>query len=174
LPRSEFRWEHLPVRLVRAIAEDAGLVASATAADLAELYGTPPSQEFVRENWEMLREGWLPDADETRRSVVAELWGIGVGYADDFPTGRDAEMAFLRTCNNAGRLRVIVLDAFLTAGERHGGQETEELEPGELVEEIRPEPMPPVTTASPGLSLAELVPLQATFALSTMRRSRSS
>src|ERR1700676_4155956 len=34
---------------------------------------------------------------------MEKLWDLGVGYADDFPAGRDAEMAFLRTCRRRSR-----------------------------------------------------------------------
>ena len=120
MARDQFQWEHLPIRLIRAIAQDAGMRGS-SAVDLAELYGTPPSEEFVQENWEVLRDEWLPDADDARRSLVGELWELGVGYADNFPNGHDAEMAFLRTCNNARRLREAVLTAFIRFGERAAG-----------------------------------------------------
>src|SRR5215467_1783741 len=88
LALDQFRWEHLPNRLVQAIAKDLGLTTSSAATELAKLYGTPPGEEFVRESWELLRDEWLPDADDARRSLVADLWELGVGYADNFPTGR--------------------------------------------------------------------------------------
>ena len=113
MTRYLFKWEHLPTRLIRVIAQEAGITASHPADDLAALYDTPPDEEFVRENWDVLREEWLPSADEARRTLVGKLWDLGVGYADDFPAGRDAEMAFLRTCNNARRLREAVLAAFI-------------------------------------------------------------
>ena len=117
----QFQWEHLPIYLIRAIAEDFGVVASSTAAELAKLYGTPPDEEFVRENWEVLRDEWLAHADDARRALVADLWALGVGYANEYPAGQHAEMAFLRTCNNARRLRETVLAAFIRFGERTGG-----------------------------------------------------
>lgn len=68
----------------------------------------------------MLREEWPPDADDARRALVTELWQLGVGYADRYPTGHDAEMVFLRTCNNAHRLRESVLAAFIRFVEQTG------------------------------------------------------
>jgi hypothetical protein len=40
-----------------------------------------------------------------------------MGYADECPAGPDAEMVFLRTCNNARRLRGAVLDELIRYGE---------------------------------------------------------
>jgi type I restriction enzyme M protein len=85
-------------------------------AELARRYGTPPNTEFVRENWDVLRDYWLPDADDVRHALVTKLMKLGVGYADEYPTGRHAEMGFLRTCNNAARLRETVLVELLRFG----------------------------------------------------------
>ena len=141
MPGEQFAWEHLPARLIQALNEDAGLAPSASAADLAEMYGTPPGEGFVRENWEVLRDEWLADDDTARPAVVAQLWKH-VGYADRYPTGRHAEVAFLRTCNNAQRLREAVLAEFLRRGERTSGEEPVRLSDQKL-NNVR------VTTASP-------------------------
>lgn len=141
MPRDRFQWEHLPVRLIRAIAQDAGLTASHPATDLAALYGTPPDEEFIRENWDALREEWLPGADEARRILVEKLWDLGIGYADYFPTGGDAEMAYFRTCNNARRLREEVLATFI----RFGGHAA----PHQPAEHPSKAHNAPVTTATP-------------------------
>jgi type I restriction enzyme M protein len=137
----QFEWEQLPTRLIQVLAQEAGITASHPVADLAALYGTPPDEEFVRENWEVLREEWLPGADEARRNVVGKLWHVGVGYADDLPVGRDAEMAFLGTCNNARRLREAVLAAFI----RFGGHAA----PEHLAKQPQKANNAPVTTAAP-------------------------
>jgi type I restriction enzyme M protein len=113
----KFQWERLPDRLIESIADFLGLPTSTATAELARRYGTPPDVEFVRKNWDVLRDDWLPDADDVRHTLVAELMRLGVGYADEYPTGRHAEMGFLRTCNNAGRLREAVLAELLQFGE---------------------------------------------------------
>ena len=141
MTRYLFEWEHLPTRLILVIAQEAGITANRPADDLAALYGTPPDEEFVRENWDVLREEWLPGADEARPTLVGKLWDLGVGYADDFPAGRDAEMAFLRTCNNARRLREAVLAAFIRFGERAA--------PDHPAKKPRKADNAPVTTAAP-------------------------
>jgi type I restriction enzyme M protein len=141
LTRYLFEWEHLPTRLIRVIAQEAGITASHPADDLAALYGTPPDEEFVKENWDVLREEWLPRADEARPALVRKLWDLGVGYADDFPAGGEAEMAFLRTCNNARRLREAVLAAFI----RFGGRAV----PDHLAKKPQKANNAPVTTAAP-------------------------
>jgi hypothetical protein len=117
MPDHRFQWEQLPGFLMRAIAGSSRLAAGTAAVELAKLYGTPPGQGLVRENWEVLRDEWLPHADDVRQALVAQLWELGVGYANHYPTGRDAEMAFLRTCNNARRLREAVLAQLIPLGE---------------------------------------------------------
>ncbi len=105
------------------------------------MYGTPPDEEFIRENWEVLRDEWLADDDAARPAVVAQLWKH-VGYADHYPSDRHAEAAFLRTCNNAQRLRQAVLAEFLRLGERPSGEEPTR-PPHEKPNNV------PVTTVSP-------------------------
>ena len=117
MARQQFTWECLPDRLIRAIAEDAGIAPSGAAPHLADVYGTPPGEDFVREYWEVLREDWLAHADGPRQALVAKLWDLGVGYADDYPAGHQAEMAFLRTCNNARRLREAALAELIRSAE---------------------------------------------------------
>ena len=121
MARQQFAWEYLPVRLIRALNEEAGSAFSVSITALAERYGTPPDEEFARENWEVLRDDWLTDDDAARAAVITQLWGH-VGYADRHPSGRDAGVAFLRTCNNAQRLRQTVLAEFLRLGERPSGE----------------------------------------------------
>jgi hypothetical protein len=118
----KFQWERLPRRLIKSIADSLGLPADTATAELARRYGTPPDWAFVRENWDVLRDEWLPDADDVRRALVAELMKFGVGYAGEYPAGRRAEMAFLRTCNNAGRLREAVLAELIPLGESSHGK----------------------------------------------------
>jgi type I restriction enzyme M protein len=122
-----FKWELLPPQLISAFAGSDGTPASAASAELARRYGTPPSAELVREGWTDLRDEWLPHAEESRRRLVAALWDLGVGYADDYPHGRDAEMAFLRTCNNARGLRDVVLAELIRLGRSPGSDHTEEV-----------------------------------------------
>ena len=122
MSRHQFAWEHLSAGLVRALNEDAGLASSASVADFGEMYGTPPDEGFVRENWEVLRDNWLADDNAARSAVIAQLWKH-VGYADRYPSGHHAEVAFLRTCNNSHRLRQTVLAEFLRLGERLSGEE---------------------------------------------------
>jgi type I restriction enzyme M protein len=86
------------------------------------MYGTPPDERFVRENWEVLLDEWLADDHAACPAVIAQLWKH-VGYADRYPSGQHAEVAFLRTCNNSHRLRQVVLAEFLRLGERPGGEE---------------------------------------------------
>src|SRR5258706_12038 len=88
VPPHQFQWERLPAHLVESVADFLGLVGSTATAQLAEQYGTPPDAEFVRETWDVLRDEWLPQADTARSDLVAALWELGVGFADDYPVGR--------------------------------------------------------------------------------------
>jgi type I restriction enzyme M protein len=123
MARHQFEWEHLPARLVQALSEPAGMAPYASMADLAETYGTPPDEGFIREHWEVLRDEWLADDDVARPAVIAKLWKH-VGYADRYPRGHHAEVVFLRTCSNARRLRETVLAEFLRFGEHSSGEES--------------------------------------------------
>jgi hypothetical protein len=84
---TQFQWEHFPIQLLLIVAGKAGLAAGSATTDLTKRYGTPPDEEFVRENWDVLRDEWLPNANEAREALVQELWGLGVGYADAHPSG---------------------------------------------------------------------------------------
>ena len=128
MARQQFKWECLPDHLLRAIAEDLGMAPSSAASHLANVYGTAPGEDFVREFWEVLREDWLSHADGSRQALVAKLWELGVGYADEYPVGHHDEMAFLRTCNNARRLREVALGE-LTRCAEEGSEEQPVTEP---------------------------------------------
>ena len=86
-------------------------------------YGGRPDQEFVRANWETLREDWLAQDAPTREAVVEQLWQLGVGEGTEFPKSRAAQMDFLRSCRNARRLREVVLGSFIGLGEEGPAEE---------------------------------------------------
>jgi len=127
MPVDSVRWGQLPGRLLGVLAESLDVPPSAAADVLTARYGPVLDARFVRENWLVLRDDWLPgeDAAGTRSALVADLWNRGVGYARDRPAGAKAEIAFLRTCNNARGLRDAVAAALSRSGQ--GGGEPEHL-----------------------------------------------
>jgi len=116
LRRKRFDWDLLPSRLLHVVGDSLGLSRATAASDLAGSYGSRPTDEFVRQNWIVIRDRWLPLAGESRQALVVELWNLGIGFADDYPTGRDAEMAFIRSCSNARRLRETVVALLVELG----------------------------------------------------------
>ena len=56
-----------------------------------------------------------------RKLVVEELWNLGVGEGQGYPTNKDSELEYLRSCRNARRLREIVLDELIDVGEQRVG-----------------------------------------------------
>ena len=128
-----FAWEQLPAQFLGVLADSLEVEVSTVPDDLAKRYGPVPNAEFVRENWLVLRDEWLPskDADETRSALVADLWELGVGYADDRPAGAKAEITFLRTCNNARGLREAVAAELAQVAESSGDGKHPAWSPGE-------------------------------------------
>lgn len=116
MPKYKFSWEHLPPWLLHALTVDHGVEAGEAAATLQQWYGARPTDLFVQECWEWLREDWLLRDDSARRSVVTQLRELGLGRHPG-GTGKDVEMAYLRSCRNARRLREVVLEEFIRVGE---------------------------------------------------------
>lgn len=118
MPRYRFQWDNLPPHLLRALTKDYDLDGRTELDALRSWYGARPTEEFVQSAWEVLRDSWLPRDMEARKSVVGQLWQLGVGEGEDFPANRENELEYLRSCRNARRLREIVLAAFIALGEQ--------------------------------------------------------
>jgi len=131
VPRYKFSWTNLDDRLLRRLCRDLDLDPSDPAGSLRSCYGARPTDDFVRDAWPALRERWLANDGPSRRSVVDNLWGLGLGDGDQPSTAAD-QMSLLRGRNNARRLREIVLEAFIVLGETKS-------------EERHPVPAPPVS-----------------------------
>lgn len=116
MPQDEFRWQNLPGWLLRALCDHWGERADDPVATLTDWYGDQPGDRFVQESWPVLRESWLARAARARVSVIEQLWDLGVGSAGRFPEEPAAQMSFLRSCNNARRLREVVLEELIRAG----------------------------------------------------------
>lgn len=116
MARPLFRWEHFPERMLRRLAETAGLPRATAAAALGERHGVPPGEEFVREAWPVLLEVWLKADRASAAVLAAQLREKGLGDRGNPGTSAAAIMRYLRTCNNSQSLRGVVLAVFLAAG----------------------------------------------------------
>lgn len=111
-----FRWEHLPDRLLRRLAETVDLPRGEAAAALAERYGVPPGEEFVADSWPVLLEVWLRSDRASAAVITARLREQGVGDRELAGTSAPALLLFLRSCEPSPPLPGIVLSAFLAVG----------------------------------------------------------
>jgi type I restriction enzyme M protein len=118
VPRFKFRWENVPSTVLAALTVDQDVLVEAAPVALRDWYGARPKEEFVRENWDLLRESWLSSDSVARKALVEQLWNLGVGEGEKFPKSKTAELDYLRSCRNAKRLREVVLDMFIDLGER--------------------------------------------------------
>lgn len=88
MPRYGFQWANLPLYLLDALTADAEVSDSPATEVLRSWYGARPDKEFVRENWDTLRERWLSRDSEARKAVVEKLWNLPVGEGVDYPGPR--------------------------------------------------------------------------------------
>ena len=89
---------------------------SFAAEDLATKFGEPPTEMFVDELWPVLRDRWLATRPASRNRVVAELRKSGLGDTAIKISTKTGQMEYLRSCRQSGRLKAIVLAAFLDEG----------------------------------------------------------
>lgn len=111
-----FRWEHFAERLLRRLADAAGLPRGEAARALGERYGVPPGEEFAGELWPVLLEVWLAADRASAAVITARLRAQGLGDPDHTGTSAPALMTYLRGCDDDEALRGTVLAAFLAAG----------------------------------------------------------
>jgi hypothetical protein len=117
-----FSWARLPERLARGLVRELALDADPPVyAALSTMFGAEPGVDFVRAAWPVLIDRWLTEDADARTDVVAGLRAAGLGDHEQNPRGKDAQLAYLRSCRNTARLRQTVLDRFLElgSGEHH-------------------------------------------------------
>ncbi len=117
MARYRFRWEHFDNDLLRALAGDSGLADEDVLSVLRARYGARPKDDFVAATWPTLRDVWLAGDAARRASVARCLRAAGLGRADADLTTAKGQAAFLASCRNSPRLRAIVLEEFIAAGE---------------------------------------------------------
>ena len=118
MPKYRFNWTNLPPAVLRALRRDltVGYDDEADPADaLREAYGARPDEEFIREAWPTLLRSWLPTATQPRERIVQALQEAHHDKA--LVKGRGAQLAYLRDLRNAKRLRGIVWEEFVAAGQ---------------------------------------------------------
>jgi hypothetical protein len=116
-----FDWATVPTRLATELARELALEdGSRPARALRATFGPVPGVDFVRIAWPVLRDTWLTNDAEARADVVARLRAAWLGDHETPPRGAEAQLAYLRTCRNTGRLRQLVLERFLELGEISG------------------------------------------------------
>ncbi len=116
MPRYRFKWANLPPSLLGALCRDLALDGRGEpAVILQRAYGARPSEEFIRETWDTLRESWLRTDKDSRDWVVEELRTArreGGGL-----TSRESQMRYLRSLNNSKNLRSVVWQELVAVGE---------------------------------------------------------
>ena len=111
-----FQWKNLSKGLAKELARPAGLRVSFAAEDLSTKFGEPPTDAFVDELWPVLRDRWLATRPASRDRVVTELRKAGLGDTAVKISTKAGQMEYLRSCRQSGRLKAIVLAAFLDEG----------------------------------------------------------
>lgn len=136
MPRYRFNWSNLPDEFVAAICDYLGLEGEPREA-LRATYGARPKDQFIKDTWPLLLEGWLPVDDVARAAIVVGLRDAGLGDLSFDVSAADGQLAYLHTCRAATTLREIVLLEFHLLGEPWEVEEAESSD--ETVEDPRPE-----------------------------------
>jgi len=116
MPKYRFEWINLPRGLLHQLAYELKLPGDPAAA-LRKAYGARPDENFVRDAWPVLLEHWVIKSPALRRSLAMGLQARGLGDLEAKLTSARAETIYLHSCRNSPRLRSLVLDHFITAGE---------------------------------------------------------
>jgi hypothetical protein len=148
-----FDWSRVPASLAADLARDLALDVgarpgrAASVAALKSTFGPEPGPDFVRVAWPVLRDRWLGADADARADVVAGLRAAGLGDHETPPRGADAQLRYLRSCRNTGRLRTTVLERFLELGERPASKPGAGSERRPRVSAVS---APPATQGAPG------------------------
>lgn len=116
MARTHFDWSTLPNRLLRQLKDHFEIQGTDVAGALASRFGEEPTDDFVKEAWPTLRDGWVSTDPAVRRAVASALRAKGLGSQTIRGKSAQAEAAYLRTCRNSPALRAIVLSDLLALG----------------------------------------------------------
>jgi hypothetical protein len=117
MPRYRFQWKNHSTRLLQALCQHVSLLGEPAEA-LITRYGVRPKEEFIRDTWQTLIQYWLGE-DKTSSTTIenslreARLGDLSIGSQSDY----------FASCRNSGKLREIVLDAFIKSGEHEDSTE---------------------------------------------------
>ena len=116
MPQYKFKWSNLPPSLLSDLCADLLRIDAADSAQaLARAYGARPTVEFIRAAWPILREKWLPTANDSRETIVRKLREARGEKA--LVKGKRAQMSYLGEFSNSKILRQIVWQVFVSVGE---------------------------------------------------------
>jgi hypothetical protein len=111
-----FQWKNLSKGLSKELARSARLRISFAAEDLSAKFGDLPTDAVVQDLWPTLRDRWLATRPASRDRVVSELRKAGLGDTSIKISSKTGQMEYLRSCRQSGRIKAIVLAAFLDEG----------------------------------------------------------
>lgn len=72
------------------------------------VYGARPTEEFVADKWEDLRDNWLAHDPEAFKAVVRGLWRPNSREGYKAPAITREQLDWLRQRSNTARLREVV------------------------------------------------------------------
>lgn len=116
MPKYRFDWASLPHALLWHLATDLDLTGDPAKA-LKSAFGARPDEDFVRRAWPTLLEHWVSKQAAVRRSLASGLFALGLGDPTAKLTTAREETAYLRSCRNSPKLRRLVLEHLIAAGE---------------------------------------------------------
>jgi len=114
--RTTFAWANLSPGLLRALERHLDLPGPDAAVALGRLYGSPPSEQFVRDARSVLQDGWLAKDSEALSGVVGDLWRPGSRDGYRQPSARHEQLAWLESRNATARLCEVLLQHFVDIG----------------------------------------------------------
>ena len=118
MPRYKFAWTNLSPAVLKGLMRDLRLDGADAAEALRATYGARPTEGFVSDAWDSIRERWLAREPEVLDAVVRDLWRPNSRDGYLLPSTAKRQLEWLRKRNNAPRLRQIVLERVIAAGGR--------------------------------------------------------
>lgn len=115
MPR--FDWSRIPAGVIDGLIDGWEMTEDTPIKQVRKWYGARPGEYLVEEAWDVLRETWLAEDGPARRSIVAHLVASRIGKTSLATGTKSGDLRYLRTCKNAGRLRRVVIEEFLQAGD---------------------------------------------------------
>ena len=135
MPRYRFNWDNVDQEVLEMLCQGEDLEGLTPAESMRVTDGARPTEAFVADHWEILREEWLPGASESRVTIATTLQAWGLGDTTLPLATEEDQIAYLRTCRNSASLRRLVLAEFIAIGEPEG-QPIKEVAPSSTWEQF--------------------------------------